>query len=278
MLCGHCMIKYPIITHFISHNLRIVSCSHKMITCLDQYFMLVVEHRPALLIPVRSHQRLRPSHHRGIGTLQPPATTADGSKQIIIFPFLADISTFVGIACHPQGTGIFFQHQTVIGKFHGINAMKASEKQVFLSPVFDVKRINTISYPNFVAPEKHSMILERPLRSIGCSNSDATCPFPTPCRHGIIQNIFPVDLIDVGCPDASIRYEIRACTISKSSPLKAPVYQIGRTINRKIMNILGSIKPERSVVSTDHSRIGQTLVDDRVMILTLRYSPARHKR
>ena len=51
---------------------------------MNQHFMMVVQHLPAILIHIRSEKILGTSYNRGISALQPFTASAYRSKEIII--------------------------------------------------------------------------------------------------------------------------------------------------------------------------------------------------
>ena len=64
-----------------------------------------------------------------------------------------NISTFIGITGNLHNRRVFLQRETIFCQFRTIDSMKATPEKVFLSIVFDIKRVDTVLDLDFITPE-----------------------------------------------------------------------------------------------------------------------------
>lgn len=109
-----------------------------------------------------------------------------------------NICSFIGCSCHPAELGTFPNRKSVIRQFNAVNSPETTPKEIFLSSILYIERINGILYIDFIAAEHLSMICKRTFGLIGSGTSDTTGPFATPDRHGIIKHVFITYLLISG--------------------------------------------------------------------------------
>ena len=137
-----------------------------------------------------------------------------------------NICSFIGCSCHPAELGTFPNRKSVIRQFNAVNSPETTPKEIFLSSILYIERINGILYIDFIAAEHLSMICKRTFGLIGSGTSDTTGPFATPDRHGIIKHVFITYFIDIRSPESSFRFKIRTSAFGKGSTHILPLHQV----------------------------------------------------
>ena len=64
-----------------------------------------------------------------------------------------NIRTFISSTGYLLYWSTFLQRETIFCQFRTIYSVEAPPKKVFLSIIFNIKRINAILYIDFIAPE-----------------------------------------------------------------------------------------------------------------------------
>ena len=80
---GHRVIKDPVLSFLILHDLRVVSRADELMIFPDQHLVVVFHHGSALFIHIRAKKIFRATYHGGIGAVQSFAAGANG-KQVIV--------------------------------------------------------------------------------------------------------------------------------------------------------------------------------------------------
>ena len=91
---------------------------------------------------------------------------------------------------------------------------------------------------------------------------------PPPGRHGVIEYILSINIIDIGCPKASSCNEVWPGYICNHSTGKTPVYQVFRFVNgNRLFAIIGGINIKPAIIAVNHRWVGKVFVFHRVGIL-----------
>ena len=136
-----------------------------------------------------------------------------------------NICTFISSTGYLLYWSTFLQRETIICQFRTIYSVEAPQK-VFLSIIFNIKRINAILYIDFIARNNLPKSVNGP-----SGLSAVAIPIPhvhstSPSGHRIIHYVFITDFINIRCPYSPFRFEVWTGSICKSSTYIIPVYQV----------------------------------------------------
>ena len=165
------------------------------------------------------------------------------------------------------GCTTFLYCQSVFGKLHSIDVVKRAPEKIVPAIILNEKRVDAVLYPYFAGYEQLVSIMETTVGSVADSHADATFPCLSPLRLRIVKHILPIDIVDVGSPDAAVGHEIhRACGICKRRSGIPPCDKVFGAIDRYVVRIFCGIEIEIAISVFDDCWVRKTIFADRIMI------------
>src|SRR5690606_3473961 len=131
---------------------------------------------------------------------------------------------------------------------------------------FNVEGVDGVLYANLVAAKQFAAIGEGSLGAVGSCYANSAGPLTTPDRHGVIEYVGAVDIVDVRRPDSPLGLKAGAGLIGKGGTHEGPVHQVRRAENGSISGIFGGIEVEVTILCPDYRRIGEAPVDHRIPV------------
>src|SRR5690606_18529668 len=114
---------------------------------------------------------------------------------------LMDVHPLISRTGNLSLLGTRLHAQSVVSKFDGIDATEAAPEEVPLSLLFNVEGVDGVLYANLVAAKQFAAIGEGSLGAVGSCYANSAGPLTTPDRHGVIEYVGAVDIVDVRRPD-----------------------------------------------------------------------------
>ena len=92
--------------------------------------------------------------------------------------------------------------------------------------IFEVIGIDGVTHSSVGHRDDHAEIFEWSCRRTGDSHPGSALVMISPNAHGVIKDVFPVDIIDIRGPKRSIRFPRRAASGRESLTDQSPIHQI----------------------------------------------------
>ncbi len=208
------------------------------------------------------------------------------SEEIVIVLSFMDINAFHQVTGDLNRLAARLHRQTITGEFHHIYSRFSSDLLVrrvtkaapvkILTPVcvLEIIRIDRVTHSSVGHRDDHAKILEWSHRRAGDSHTGSAAVMVTPNTKGVVQDILPVDIIDVGSPEGPFWLPGRSCSRRECFTDQSPIDKIPAPVDWDLTEVVsqpgsGGIGVEIPVPPAviQNRRVGAVACHHRVVVI-----------
>ena len=262
------VIEQPGLAGIVGDELGAVSRSVHLRAGIEQGREVVACGRAAIAVDIGSEEIARAGHHQAVGALGPLAACACRADEVIVVAMLDDHRGLDQSAGYLSGLGAFFQLQSVGSELHAVDVVEGAEEEPAAPVVILYEEgVDAVLDADLAGNEELVGIVEAPVGAVADGYANAAVPRLAPLRLGIVEHVLAADIVDVGCPDASVGHHVHgACGIGEGGAGISPGDQVARAVDGHVVRVLGGIEVEVAVLRADDGGVGQAPTDDGVLV------------
>ena len=261
------MIEHPGLSGIVGDELRAVAGAIHLQALVEQRREVIADGAAPIAVYIRPEEILRAGHHQPIGALCALAASASRTDEVVIAVVRHNHRGLDESACNLLRLASLLNGQSVFGELNAIDVVERSPEEIVLAVVLNEAWVDAVLDAHLGGDEELVCIMETTVRSVAHGNADATLPRLSPLRLAVVEHVLPAYIVDVGCPDATIRHKVhRARLVGERRSGIAPLHKVARPIDGHVVCVLGGIHIEVAIVGLDHGGIGQAVLGDGVRV------------